>query len=207
MLFRLQTYDLTIKYIPGKDMLLADALSRLSSEEKNPVKDMNVEIHEVCSQFSSEMIEKVKQATTSDEELMMLKKIVHEGWPTSIKEVPQILKPYWSYRDEITIDNGILMKGQRIIISSVLQVEIHGKGHAAHQGAEKTKLRTGTSVFWRKMNEDIDRIIKSCRTCQEFQPTQTRYHLALGIQLPLICSILITQNICLFPIVTRSTHS
>ena len=44
----------------------------------------------------------------------------------------------------------------------------------AHQGAEKTKLRARTSVFWRKMNEDIDRIAISCRTCQEFQPTQTR---------------------------------
>ncbi|CAB4011975.1 Retrovirus-related Pol poly from transposon [Paramuricea clavata] len=60
MLLRLQTYDLTIKYIPRKDMLLADALSRLSPEEKNPVKDMNVEIHEVCPQFSSEMIQKEK---------------------------------------------------------------------------------------------------------------------------------------------------
>jgi hypothetical protein len=95
MLLLLQPYDLTIKYIPGKDMLLADALSRLSPEEKNPVKDMNVEIHEVYPQFSSEMIEKVKLATTSDQELMMLKTIVHEGWPTSIKEVPQVLKPYW----------------------------------------------------------------------------------------------------------------
>ena len=40
---------------------------------------MNVEIHEICLQFSSEMIEKVKQATTSNEELTMLKKMVHEG--------------------------------------------------------------------------------------------------------------------------------
>jgi transposase InsO family protein len=174
MLLRLQPYDLTIKYIPGKDMLLADALSRLSPEEKNPVRDMNVEIHEVCPQFSSEMIEKVKLETTSYQELMMLKTIVHEGWPTSIKEVPQVLKPYWCYRDEISIENGILMKGQRIIIPLTLQAEILGKLHAAHQGAEKTKLRARTSVFWRKMNEDIDRITKSCRTCQEFQPTQTR---------------------------------
>ena len=79
---------------------------------------MIVEIHEVCPQFSREIIDKVKQATTTDEELMMLKMIIHEGWPTSIK-VPQVLKPYWSYRDEITIDNGILMKGQRINMPSV----------------------------------------------------------------------------------------
>ncbi|CAB3986270.1 Hypothetical predicted protein [Paramuricea clavata] len=118
-----------------------------------------MEIHEVCPQFSSEMVKKIeKLATSSDQELMMLKTIVHEGWPTSIKEVPQVLKPYWCYRDEISIENGILMKGKRIIIPSTLQVEIVGKLHAAHQGAEKTKLRARTSVFWRKMNEDIDRI-------------------------------------------------
>ncbi|CAB3995793.1 Retrovirus-related Pol poly from transposon [Paramuricea clavata] len=166
MLLRLQPYDLTIKYIPGKDMLLADALSGLSLEEKNhAVKDMNVEIHEVCPQFSSEMIEKVKLTTTSDQELMMLKTIVHEGWPTSInKEVPQVLKPYWCYSDEISIENGILMKGQRIIIPSTLQVEILGKLHAAHQGAEKTKLCARTSIrLLAKMNEDIDRITKYCQ--------------------------------------------
>jgi hypothetical protein len=111
---------------------------------------MNVEIHEVCPQFSSEKIEKVKLATTSDQELMMLKMIVHEGWPTSIKEVTQVLKPYWCYRDEISIENGILMKGQRIITPSTLQVEILGKLHAAHQGAEKTKLRARTCVFLAK---------------------------------------------------------
>jgi hypothetical protein len=105
---------------------------------------------------------------------MMLKTIVHKDWPTSIKEVPQVLKPYWCHKDEISIENGILMKGQIIIIPSNLHVEILRKLHAAHQGAEKTKLRARTSVFWRKMNEDIDRITKSCHTCQEFQPTQTR---------------------------------
>ena len=87
--------------------------------KKDPVKDMNVEIHEVCPQFSREIIDKVKQATTSDEELMMLKMIIHEGWPTSIKGAPQVLKPYWSYRDEITIGNEILMKGEGINIPSV----------------------------------------------------------------------------------------
>jgi hypothetical protein len=48
--------------------------------------------------------------------------------------------------------------GQIIIIPSVRQIEILGKLHATHQSAEKTKFRARTSGFWRKMNEDIDRI-------------------------------------------------
>ena len=132
MLLRLQPYDITIRYVPGKQMLLADALFRLSPEEKNGIEGMDVQIHEVLPQFSNEMIEKIKQATSSDSELVILKEIVHKGWPTSIKEVQEEVKPHWTYRDEITVDNGVVTKGQRIIIPSVLQEEILGKLHAAH---------------------------------------------------------------------------
>ena len=47
------------------------------------------------------------------------------------------------------------MKSQRIIISTVLQEEIVTKLHSAHQGTEKTKLRARTSVYWRRINKDI----------------------------------------------------
>jgi transposase InsO family protein len=80
-----------------------------------------------------------------------------------------------AYRDEITIENGILMKGKRILIPTTLQVEILGKLHAAHQGEEKTKLRARTSI--RLLAKDERRYRQNnqiCRTCQEFQPTQTR---------------------------------
>ena len=59
MLMRLQPYDLFIKYRQGKNMEVADALSRLSSQEKEPIPNMDVQIHEVCLQFSDDMLQRI----------------------------------------------------------------------------------------------------------------------------------------------------
>lgn len=174
MLLRLQPYDLKIKYIPGKDMLIADALSRLSPEENHPIGNMEVQVHEVYPQFSKTMMVKIRENTSSDQELAALKQVIYEGWPSTIKEVSKTLKPYWSFRDELGIDDGILTKGQRIIIPSTIQDEILEKLHAAHQGAEKTKLRARTSVYWRNLNNDIDKITQSCPICQQHQASNAK---------------------------------
>jgi hypothetical protein len=94
--------------------------------------------------------------------------VVYNGWPTNI------LKPYWTFRDEITTEDGIAMKGQRIIIPHSMQSMILSKLHAGHQGSEKTELRARTSVYWRGMNSDIENSCKSCNTCQEMQNSQRK---------------------------------
>jgi len=174
MLLRLQAYDLVIQYRPGKQMEIADALSRLSPEEKHAIPDLNVEVHVVYPQFSNNVITQIKEHSQSDPELTALREQVYHGWPQNAKDVPQLLKPYWSYRDEITIEDGILMKGHRIIIPGVMQQEILSKLHASHQGTEKTKLRARSAVFWRNLNKDIDNVTKTCSTCQEYQPSQQK---------------------------------
>ena len=68
MLLRLQPYDLTIKYCPGKEVLLANALSRLSPHVRGPVKDMDVQVNLV--QFSSDRMKELKDPTNKDCELM-----------------------------------------------------------------------------------------------------------------------------------------
>ena len=47
-------------------MEIADALSRLSPEETREVKGMDVQIHEICPQFSNDMIKRIKEATAAD---------------------------------------------------------------------------------------------------------------------------------------------
>ena len=121
MLLRLQPYDLMIKYQPGKTMEIADALSRLSPEETSEVKGMDVQILEICPQFSNDMIKRIKEATAADPELSALKEQTYIGWPSDIKGVPALIKPYWTFRGEISIDNGLIMKRHRIIIPKALQ--------------------------------------------------------------------------------------
>ena len=149
MLLRLQPYDLKIKYRPGAEMEIADALSRLSPHETEPVQDMDVQIHEVCPQFNNKILQEIRMATSTDPELKELMDMIHIGWPINIRQISETLKPYWTFRDEITVEDGIVLKGQRIIFPSSMQHTIFTKLHAGHQGTEKTKLRARTAVYWR----------------------------------------------------------
>ena len=174
MLLRLQPYDLMIKYQPGKTMEIADALSRLSPEETGEVKGMDVQILEICPQFSNDMIKRIKEATVANPELSALKEKTYIGWPSDIKGVPALIKPYWAFRDEISVDDGLMMKRHRIIIPKALQNVILLKLHASHQGTEKTKLRARSAFYWRDLNRDIDNVTKSCSICQEPQSKQAK---------------------------------
>ena len=130
-------------------MEIADALSRLSPEETGEVKGMDVQILEICPQFSNDMIKRIKEATAADPELSALKEQTYIGWPSDIKGVPALIKPYWAFRDEISVDNGLMMKRHRILIPKALQNVILLKLHASHQGTEKTKLRARSAFYWR----------------------------------------------------------
>ena len=100
MLLRLQPYDLTIRYRPGTQMQIADALSRLSPEEKAPIPDLCVQIHDVCPQFSNEYLERIRSETSKDPELAALKEVVYTGWPATIKQLLSVVRPYWTFRDD-----------------------------------------------------------------------------------------------------------
>lgn len=60
MFLRLQNYEVTVKYRPGKQMQVTDALSRLTSEETASIPDRNMQIHEICRQFSSVSLQKIQ---------------------------------------------------------------------------------------------------------------------------------------------------
>ena len=78
-------------------MHVADALSRLCPDESMPIPDLNAQVHAVCPQFSNEYLRKIQEQTPKDPEVATLKEVVFNGWPNTIKELPPVLPPYWSY--------------------------------------------------------------------------------------------------------------
>ena len=70
MLLRLQPYDCVIKYLPGREMVTADALSRLSPLDEFEVADMNVKVHHLIRITPAKM-EEFKMETAKDETLQL----------------------------------------------------------------------------------------------------------------------------------------
>ena len=102
----------------------------------------------------------------------MSKSLIITGWPSTKDKLHTYLKPYWSYRDELAVIDGVALKGRCIVIPTCLKQQVLDQLHLNHMGIEKTKLLAHESVYWPNINVDIQKFIKSCATCLEFQQLQ-----------------------------------
>ena len=68
-----------------------------------------------------------RKATACDANLQILMSTVLEGWPSTENRVPQEIKSYFCCREDITVQNGLLFKGERIIVPSQLRKEMMGR--------------------------------------------------------------------------------
>ena len=75
--------------------------------------------------------------TKADPVLVQLQGIITAGWPDAIKDLPQVIRSYWPYRDELSVNDGIIMKGSRIIIPETQPKIILDQLHYSHQGVKK----------------------------------------------------------------------
>ena len=69
-----------------------------------------------------------------DDILAILKYTIQKRWPSTIKELPSEIQPYWTFREELTIEDGIILKGTRIVVPNTKQVEILKLIHEGHLG-------------------------------------------------------------------------
>ena len=88
----------------------------------------------------------IQQASTQDDHLQCLKSLIIAGWPNTKDELHADLKPYWSYRDELVVIDGVMLKGMPIIIPNSLRQQVLGLLHTNHRGIEDTKLLAHESV-------------------------------------------------------------
>jgi hypothetical protein len=71
-------------------------------------------------------------------------------------------------------EDGIVLKGERIIIPFSMRQKILDQLHLAHQGIEKTKLRARDAVYWQNIDKDITHMINTCPIRQEHKPSQQK---------------------------------
>ena len=66
--------------------------------------------------FSIRIANYIKLATKNDSTLTSVIDRVHRGWPEHKREIPIEIREYWTHRDELSINEGLLMKGTQIVI-------------------------------------------------------------------------------------------
>ena len=164
-------------YKKGKDIPVADALSRVTpmDPEDNiqlPIIAVNlITVHILMSTHPQDTLSRklyrLRKSTVQDNQLTRLSYYINTGFPCEKKNLPTDLQEFWNYKDTLSIKNGLLTCGSRIIIPYEMRVEMLQYIHEGHQGKERCLLRARNTVFWPKITNDIQELIERCIICQE----------------------------------------
>lgn len=106
MLLKLQWYDLTITYRKGKDMQLADTLSRAYCQSTDKESD-EFEYINALSHISITSEKKSEFQTSTERELKELYDTILKGWPEHREQTLTAVRPYWDSRDQLSVSDGI----------------------------------------------------------------------------------------------------
>ena len=66
----------------------------------------------------------IQQETKNDPELRKVENYILFGWPSNRNKCHKLALPFFNFRDELTISDGIILKGEVIIIPSIMRKEI-----------------------------------------------------------------------------------
>ena len=79
---------------------------------------------------------------------------------------------FWSFRQEISKEDGLLYKNQRPIMPQSERLETLKVLHLGHYAIHKLQLRALETVYWPGINKDILRYYQSCKTCIKYSKSQ-----------------------------------
>ena len=143
----------------------------------------------ITSQLStrSDSLNQLRVATQEDDVLVLLKQVITQGWPSNVKEVPKELQPYWTLREELTIEDGLILKGTRIVIRSKKHEVVLKLNHEGHLGLSKCKLHAKETVYWPALNGQLDKLILNCELCLKYSQAKHKQppNMVLGQEIPI----------------------
>lgn len=181
LLMRMMRYNPVAVYVPGKELIVADALSRspqpvITAEVSELIEEVEAYEEAVSSAWpiSPTRLDIVRAETKKDADMEKVRHYIRAGWPKYAANVPHAVKPYFSERHHLSISKGLVLYGDRIVIPQSMRTDILQKIHSGHQGIVKCRERAQMSVWWPAIGQDIQQIVSSCNDCRESRPTQRK---------------------------------
>ena len=181
MLMRLARFNANAVYTSVKNLHVADTLSRqplrtTTDSATTLQNDIAAHVNFILSSWpgSDAFLERIKDETAKDERLSIALNYTANGWPEYKEDCQLGARHLYQARSERSIVDGLLLKGDRIIIPATLQKEVLGHIHQGHFGITKCRERAASRVWWPGISKDISDLIGKCRVCQEKQSSRTR---------------------------------
>ena len=163
----LSAYEYKIVYKEGKSHANADALSRL------PLRGTGSEKEETEQVLMMDLLDdslvdtqQLKRWTARDVILSQVHEYVLKGWPT--KPGSQF-QPYHQRQMELSVRDGCVLWGARVIIPTKGREKILKLLHQSHSGMSRMKSLARSYVWWPGMDQDVEKEVRACEECQKHQ--------------------------------------
>ena len=173
----LNQFNYSIEYRKTADHGNADALSRLpiggdehfDREESGEDLDMVCAIKTISLQLQPVNANLIRTESGKDPVISTVMRYVREGWPTKDSDTSADIKTFKKLSDSLSVCNGCLLHGSRVVIPQKLQPQVLDILHVGHFGMERMKQLARTAVYWPGIDSAIERKCRQCDACGEHQ--------------------------------------
>ena len=161
----LSAYSYKIEYVPGPANQCADCLSRLPVQcsKIHPAEEGNA-VHAMHTTTLPVTVMEIASQTAKDKILSRVCTYVqHNSWPFSI---PEEIAPFHRKKEELTLSDGCLLWGKRVIVPSKLQPQLLAELHFGHIGICRMKSLACSFIWWPGLDNAIEKLTNDCELCK-----------------------------------------
>ena len=161
----LSAYHYDIEFRPTAQHANADGLSRLplagfpQADTSPEVTLFNISQMEALPVT----VRQLRAATGADPLLSKVFRYTRTAWP---QNVPSCLRPFYDRQTELTVEEGCVLWGFRVVIPQCLREKLLHELHHDHPGMTKMKSVARSYMWWPGLDCDIENLAKSCQSCQ-----------------------------------------
>ena len=129
----------------AKDLIIADALSRApvctpTAADELLQQEVNAYANFVVEHLpaSEQHLQEFRQCQESDEVCQQITEFCQSGRPKR-EDLSAAVRPYLPLSAELTVQEGLLLRGGRIVVPPPLRKELLDRVHSGHQGITKCR--------------------------------------------------------------------
>ena len=123
---------------------------------------------------SGDTLKIIQHETKQDVIMQELEAIIKNGWPDNRNKVPENLRDYYFSRDQLSLQNGLIFKGEHLVVLGGAKDYIRSRVHSSHIGIQGCLRHARESVYWPGMNSNMKEFISKCPTCNAHQAGQPK---------------------------------
>ena len=161
----MSSYEYTLSFRDTHSYSNADALSRLplpvAPEEGDPPPEVILLMKHLAE--SPVTLRDIRIGTQQDPVLSSVLRNVRLEWPNSPDSA---FSPFYSHRYKLSVQDGCLLWGSRVIVPPSGRNEVLNELHEAHPGISRMKALARMYVWWPGLDKDIEESVRLCRECQ-----------------------------------------